>query len=118
VREWHDIGSRDQVERDGRVILRVGGREIGVLVDPSDGRVKALRNRCPHVGSPLCRGSVRTREKGGAPGLYALEDGKVLRCPHHGWEFDLDSGVCLDDPAMRVAVYEVREVDGRVHVLA
>lgn len=117
MKEWHDIASFEQLERDGRVIVRVGGREIGVFVDSGDDGLKALRNRCPHVGSPLCRGSLRTRERG-TPGRYELEDGKVLRCPHHGWEFDLDTGVCLDDPAMRVAVYDVRVVDGRVHVLA
>lgn len=117
MKEWHDIASLEQLERDGRVIVRIGGREVGVLVNPADGSLKALRNRCPHVGSPLCRGTVRTRERGTA-GRYELETGKVLRCPHHGWEFDLDTGVCLDDPAMRVAVYEVKVVDGRVQVLA
>ena len=117
MREWHDIASLEQLERDGRVIVRVGEREIGVLIDPSDGRPKAVRNRCPHVGSPLCRGTLRTRERG-TPGRYELESGKVLRCPHHGWEFDLETGLCLDDPAMRVAVYDVRVEDGRVLVLA
>lgn len=117
MREWHDIAAVEDVERDGRAIVRIGGREIGVLVDPSNGSLRALRNRCPHVGSPLCRGALRTREAG-TPGSYTLEEGKVLRCPHHGWEFDLVTGACLDDPAMRVAVYEVKVVDGRVHVLA
>lgn len=117
MKEWHDIASLEEVEREGRAFVRVGGREIGVLVDPSDGSLKALRNRCPHVGSPLCRGALRTRESG-TPGSYTLEEGKVLRCPHHGWEFDLVTGVCLDDPSMRVAVYEVKVTHGRVHVLA
>ncbi len=117
MREWHDVASLEKVVRDGRAIVRVGGREIGVLVDPSDGSLKALRNRCPHVGSPLCLGTLRTRESG-TPGAYSLEEGKVLRCPHHGLEFDLVSGVCLDDPGMRVAVYDVKVLEGRVHVLA
>jgi len=118
MREWHDVAPVAQLDRDGRIIARIGGREIGVLRDSTDDSLKALRNRCPHVGSPLCRGSVRRRERGSAPGRYELEPGNVLRCPHHGWEFDLSTGVCLDDPAMRVAVYEVRVVDDRIHVLA
>lgn len=116
--EWHDVAPVEQLDRDGRIIARVGGREIGVLRDPTDDSLRALRNRCPHVGSPLCRGTVRTRERGRGPGGYELEPGKVLRCPHHGWEFDLRTGVCFEDPSMRVAVYEVRVVDGRIHVLA
>ena len=35
-----------------------------------------------------------------------------------GWEFDMESGVCRDDPAMRAAVYPVRVQDGRVLVEA
>jgi nitrite reductase (NADH) small subunit len=42
----------------------------------------------------------------------------VLRCPWHGWEFDPKTGRCLDDPAMRVAVYDAKVVDGRVLVQA
>lgn len=117
MRTWNDIASFEELERQGRVIVRIGGREIGVLVDRSDNSLRAVRNRCPHVGSPLCLGTVRRRERG-TPGLYELEDRNVLRCPHHGWEFDLESGFCLDDASMRVAVYEVKVVDGRVHVLA
>jgi hypothetical protein len=40
----------------------------------------------------------------------------VLRCPRHGWEFDVRDGQCPDDPAMRVAVYDAEVRDGRVLV--
>jgi nitrite reductase/ring-hydroxylating ferredoxin subunit len=42
----------------------------------------------------------------------------VLRCPWHGWEFDLENGGCLDDAAIHVAVYPVRVDSGRVLVRA
>jgi nitrite reductase/ring-hydroxylating ferredoxin subunit len=117
VKDWHDLGPLDQLERDGRIIARVGGREIGVVVDPRDGALYALRNRCPHVGSPLCRGRVRPRELGSA-GLYKPAEQDVLRCPHHGWEFDLETGRCLEDDSMRVAVYPVKVEGARVLVFA
>jgi nitrite reductase (NADH) small subunit len=41
-----------------------------------------------------------------------------VRCPWHGWEYDLETGVCPDDDAMRVAVYPVRIEAGRVLVEA
>jgi nitrite reductase/ring-hydroxylating ferredoxin subunit len=54
----------------------------------------------------------------GAPGRYELSGQSVLRCPWHGWEFDLETGRCLDEPSLRSAVYPVR-VDGeRVLVCA
>jgi nitrite reductase (NADH) small subunit len=114
-REWHDVGSLDQLEHDRVVVARVGGREIGVLMD-NDGP-RAIRNRCPHMGAPLCLGTLREREAG-APGRYAFEGRRVLHCPWHGWEFDLESGVCPDDGRMRVAVYPVQVRDGRVLVEA
>lgn len=110
-----DVGALADLEREGRLIARVGRRELGVL--EADGRLHALRNRCPHHGGPLCLGTVRERETG-LPGRYEPSGQTVLRCPWHGWEFDLESGRCLDDPAMRVAVYGVRVEDGRVLVEA
>jgi nitrite reductase/ring-hydroxylating ferredoxin subunit len=116
-RDWHDVGALDELRGAGGVVVRIGGREIGVLADPVTGDVHAVRNRCPHHGAPLCRGTLRTRLEG-APGGYALGDRRVLACPWHGWEFDLASGRCIDDARMRVATYPVRVDDGRVLVQA
>jgi nitrite reductase/ring-hydroxylating ferredoxin subunit len=115
VRKWLDVATLAQIERDGRAIVRVGGREIGVVA--ANGELRAIRNRCPHHGAPLCLGTVRQRE-GGLPGSYTPSNRTVLRCPWHGWEFDLDTGSCPEDPSMRVATYEVRVVGERVEVLA
>jgi nitrite reductase/ring-hydroxylating ferredoxin subunit len=115
--DWHEIASLADLERDGRVIARIGSREVGVVLDPVENRLVGIRNRCPHQGGPLCLGTVCERAAG-VPGRYALEARSVLRCPWHGWEFDLETGVCRDDPALRVAVYPVRVEDGRVLVKA
>jgi 3-phenylpropionate/trans-cinnamate dioxygenase ferredoxin subunit len=98
-------------------VARIGGREIGVVRDPVDGQLFGVRNRCPHQGGPLCRGTVCDRTVG-MPGRYAVSGRPVLRCPWHGWEFDLETGLCCDDPALRVAVYPVLVRDGRVLVQA
>ncbi len=113
---WHDLGAEAELVRTGRLLARVGGREIGVLRLP-DGSVAAIRNRCPHHGAPLCLGTVEPRLVG-EPGRWADSGRPVLRCPWHGWEFDLASGVCPDEPSLRVAVYPVRVEGGRVLVEA
>jgi nitrite reductase (NADH) small subunit len=112
VAEWVDVGSLADVERDGRLVARVNGREVGVVSD-GDGALHGIRNRCPHHGGPLCLGSVGERVEGD-PGVYSLTGRRTLRCPWHGWEFDLETGVCLDEPSLRAAVYPVRVEDGRV----
>ena len=52
--------------------------------------------------------------RGGRPAQYVSAERRVLHCPWHGWEFDLDSGRCPDDERMRVAVYPVKIESGRV----
>lgn len=67
----------------------------------------ALRNQCPHQGAPLCLGSIHGTHRPGAEFDPALE-GRVLRCPWHGWEFDIKTGKGLYDAKGRVASYSVR----------
>ena len=110
---WEDIGSVEELEREGRVTARVGGREVGVVA--VNGELHGVRNRCPHHGGPLCLGVVRERVRG-EPGRYELAETSVLRCPWHGWEFDPATGRCLDDDSMRVAVYAATAEGGRVYV--
>jgi nitrite reductase/ring-hydroxylating ferredoxin subunit len=117
VSEWREVGALADVERDGRAIARIDGREIGVVRDPLSGELHGVRNRCPHSGAPLCLGTVVDRATG-APGAYELSGRTVLRCPWHGWEYDLETGACLDDDRMRAAVYAVRVENGRVLVRA
>jgi nitrite reductase (NADH) small subunit len=108
---WHDVGSTAELEREGRLVARLGGREVGAVL--VQGEIRGIRNRCPHHGGPLCFGKVEERLRG-RPGAYDLAGTTVLRCPWHGWEFDPDTGACLDDPALRVAVYPAKAEGGRV----
>jgi nitrite reductase (NADH) small subunit len=114
--EWVDIGSLGDVQRDGRLVASVNGREVGVVSD-GNGALRGIRNRCPHHGGPLCLGRVGERV-GGEPGVYALTGRQTLRCPWHGWEFDLQTGLCLDEPSLRTAIYQVRVEGDRVLIQA
>jgi 3-phenylpropionate/trans-cinnamate dioxygenase ferredoxin subunit len=115
VTDWVDVGSTAELEREGRLVARVGGREVGVVRDPATGGLHGIRNRCPHHGGPLCLGKVQERVEG-TPGGYALAGRRILRCPWHGWEFDLETGLCADDPSLRAAVYPTRVEAGRVQI--
>jgi nitrite reductase/ring-hydroxylating ferredoxin subunit len=115
--DWQDVGSYGELERNGRLVARVAGREVGVVLDREHASLHGMRNRCPHHGGPLCLGRVRERESG-TPGSYELAGRRVLRCPWHGWEFDLETGACLDEPSLRAAVYPARVEAGRVLVRA
>jgi nitrite reductase (NADH) small subunit len=78
-----------------RRIVAVDGMEVGVF-NLGDDHFVAYRNVCPHQGAPVCRGRVGGTSLPSAPGEYVFgRHGRVLVCPWHGWEFDLESGKVL-----------------------
>ena len=78
-------------------IVTVKGREIGVF--NLDGEYFALANRCPHAGGPLCEGKIVALVQSDGPGHYRLaRHQEFLRCPWHGWEFDIRTGQSWCDP--------------------
>lgn len=90
-----------------RKIVEVAGRVIGVF--NVKGEYFALRNACPHQGGPLCEGRVTGFLSGETPGQLEYDrKGEILRCPWHGWEFDIRTGQSWHAPAkVRVRNYEV-----------
>lgn len=87
--------------------MTLEGRSIGVF--NIGGEFFALRNVCPHQGGPLCEGVLSGLVAPGAPGEYRYTGRKeVLRCPWHGWEFDVRTGRSYIDPEhTRVRTYPV-----------
>jgi len=110
----HRVCSVDEIRAEGCRVADVRGRRICVL--SVDDRFYALRNQCPHKGAPLCAGTVTGTFLPSLPGeyVYGMEK-RVLRCPWHGWEFDLETGRSLFQPDdVRVKVYRVTVEDDDV----
>jgi 3-phenylpropionate/trans-cinnamate dioxygenase ferredoxin subunit len=95
-----------------RKIVELSGRLIGVF--NVKGNFFALRNRCPHQGGPLCQGKFTGLIQANKPGEYDYSrPGEIIRCPWHGWEFDVRTGQSWVDPAQtRVRQYEVKLARG------
>jgi nitrite reductase (NADH) small subunit len=109
----HTICSTTEIPSGQRRIITLEGRSIGVF--NIKGRFYALKNVCPHQGAELCKGSISGLMFPSPPGEYIHgRDGEIIRCPWHGWEFDITNGKSIIDPARcRVKTYEV-EVVGAV----
>lgn len=76
-------GTRRLIEIDGR----------GIAVFNVKGEYFALLNRCPHNGGSLVEGLLTGLLQSTEPGQYAYSrQGEVIRCPWHGWEFDIKTG--------------------------
>ena len=86
-----------------------------VAVFNVEGQVFALSNHCPHHGGPLCHGRISGAVLPSQPYEYRYgREGRVLICPWHGWEFDMESGRTIFDPAVRVKIYEARIEKGEI----
>lgn len=92
----------------GRKLLNAGRREVAVF--DVAGKLYALKNRCPHQQAPLLSGPIGGTRVPSEVGTYCYGlEGRILRCPWHAYEFDLESGRALVEPdRYRVATYEVR----------
>ena len=103
----HVIARVGDIPPGERLIATIAGRSIGVF--NVDGRFYAVRNSCPHQGGELCRGSLVGLANAERPGAITYSrEGEILRCPWHGWEFDLATGRSVCDPnRTRVKSYPV-----------
>lgn len=103
----HFVGLVCDVKPGGNIVVTVKGRSLGVF--NVKGSFYALLNRCPHQGAPLCMGRITGTTLPSKPGqLIWGRQGEIIRCPWHGWEFDITNGRSVFDPhRCRVRAYEV-----------
>ncbi|PRX44199.1 nitrite reductase (NADH) small subunit [Prauserella shujinwangii] len=103
---WVRVCEVDAVLRGGGVAaLLADGTQVAVFRTQHD-EFFALSNRDPFSGAAvLSRGIVG--DVGGVP---------VVASPVYKQQFDLTSGVCVEDGGVRVRTFPVRVADGVVHV--
>jgi nitrite reductase/ring-hydroxylating ferredoxin subunit len=81
--------------------FRVAGVSWPVIVTRIDGELFACPGVCPHEDVELSSGELT---------------GSVIKCPGHGYEFDLRSGRCLHDRELTLRRYPVTVVGDEVWV--
>jgi 3-phenylpropionate/trans-cinnamate dioxygenase ferredoxin subunit len=91
------VASVGEVAPGTSKLVTVKGREIGIF--NINGEYFALANTCPHEGAALCKGKLVGLAEADEPGKYRLSrKGELLKCPWHGWEFDVRTGQSWCDP--------------------
>ena len=95
-----------------RRLITVNDR--AVVVFNVKGEFSAFLNRCPHKGAELCFGIIVGLVESEARGEYRYSRaGEMLRCPYHGWEFDLKTGQSYCEPdSVKARQYKVAVEDG------
>jgi nitrite reductase/ring-hydroxylating ferredoxin subunit len=95
--ERHVAAAVGEIAPGGSKLVTIKGRPIALF--NVDGKYFAFFNTCPHAGASLCRGKIVRPVESSGPGDYRLvQDRAMLRCPWHGWQFDLRNGEAWCDP--------------------
>jgi nitrite reductase/ring-hydroxylating ferredoxin subunit len=108
----HVVCRTDEIAVGSAERVSVAGRDIAIF--NVNGEFAAISDRCPHEGASLCRGKIVGLAEADEPGqVRMLREGEFVRCPWHGWEFDIRTGKSWCDPARtRVKSFAVSVADG------
>lgn len=93
--QWHPIGEVAALAPGGATRVECEGRTL--LVYRADGACTVYDSHCPHQRTPIP--------------LEALS-GRELRCPKHGWTFDISTGACTDKGDRPLKRYPSKIEDG------
>jgi len=76
------------------IVAEANGKTLAIF--NVEGTFHAIDNTCLRRGGPLGEGEV---------------EGDVVTCPWHGWQYNVKTGSCVNNPAAQIQRYEVK-VDG------
>lgn len=89
---WHKIATVADFEKTDRKIFQ----HFTIFKD--DDKFFACENRCPHMGYPMSKGTLRQG---------------VITCAWHNWEFDTNSGGCYRGACEDLKIYPLK-IEGDV----
>jgi 3-phenylpropionate/trans-cinnamate dioxygenase ferredoxin subunit len=112
----HVVAAAVDLPPGAQMRAEAAGRALAIF--NVGGRLYAVRDVCPHKGAPLSSGVVVGTLTAPHPGEYRFDETCAhLRCPWHGWEYDLASGQSwYEADAKHVRTYPVSVEDGRTLV--
>jgi len=89
--EFVRVAGTGDVQPGNGIVAEVNGKTLAVF--NMDGKYYVVDNTCVHRGGPLGEGEV---------------EGTVVTCPWHGWQYNVATGTCVNNPSARVEVYQVK----------
>jgi nitrite reductase/ring-hydroxylating ferredoxin subunit len=94
----------------GKIISGQVGPIPVVVIRASDGTLYAMVAKCLHQGGPLDKGKLYEHMTSEEVGEYIPDKAhEILKCPWHGFEYDIRTGCVVADPSRRLQQFTVRE---------
>ena len=88
-----------------------------IVVHSQRGEFHAIYGLCPHQRGALAAGILGGQTQAPAPNseFDYIREGEILRCPWHGFSYDVTTGACLTAPnKLRVKTYPLTIDDQEV----
>lgn len=119
---WYKLAPLEKLDGNNRLFINIDRTEIVVM--EHEGVVYAVRNICPHQYGNVGEGMIEKKIVADVPDVGERiqeryePDKRVIRCPCHGWAFDLETGENIADSqnAPGIQTYEVTVEDGEIYI--
>ncbi len=98
-KDWLIVCSLGDIPEANIKVATVKGNEV--LLSRFGDKVTCYQNACAHMGMPLDMGTVNNA---------------ILVCPHHAFEYSLESGECLTAPEVQLHTHAVRVINQQVEI--
>ncbi|MEK6238694.1 MAG: Rieske (2Fe-2S) protein [Planctomycetales bacterium] len=96
---WEEAASLADCPPGSSLEVVVAGRMIALY--NIEGTIHALDGVCPHQGGPLGKGEL---------------EGKIVTCPWHGWQFNIETGQHQINPSLTQPCIPIRVEDDVIFV--
>jgi nitrite reductase (NADH) small subunit len=103
---WKAACRVDQLTANRGVAALFGEQQVAIFKVGGTDEVLAVDNVCPFSGAAVMSRGI----------VGSVGETVTVASPVYKQRFDLRTGVCLDDPNVRLATFGARIVDGRVEV--
>ena len=98
MNNYTTVARTEDIPKGKRKRIEVKGQRISIF--NIDNEYFAIYDTCPHKGTaPLIRGTL---------------DGIAIKCPNHGYRFDLKTGRCNIDSALNTKVFPIKVENGKI----
>lgn len=94
------VAATKDVTAGSGMVAEVNGQAIALF--NVEGQFYAIDNICAHRGGPLGEGEL---------------DGEVVTCPWHAWQFNVKTGVSVNNPSASVKTYQVKVEGSDIKVM-
>ena len=102
-RYWHPVAMAAELDQEPVLAVRLLGENLALFRN-QQGQLGLIRERCAHRGASLA---------------YGIPEPEGIRCPYHGWLYDV-SGTCIEQPTetavlpIQLPAYPAQELGGLI----